>query len=237
MYQGTSQRGRAGVLEVPGVDASDRRLLGDRETLFLVLRGRSGRVTLLLPPQEVFGRNEMRFPCVVFRPTDFLGQPCLHCGDRVEVLEDFMLCVRSKQVVAAFHETCFKRWFVLQDKAGFGTYRFGFVQETKAQAVDGVTRLSLSGQPGTFEELDFERIEELEYVHLAEPGLKSEAAYVRKGGEAEKSEAGSPQVPSDTNILFCPHCDHPNKVPFLETVGVHRCQRCQGKFGVKIVAL
>jgi hypothetical protein len=205
------------------------------------MRGRSTAVTLLLAPQEVFGRNEIRFPCLSFRPTDFLGQVCLHCGDRVELLGDFMLCVRNRQVVAAFHETCFKRWFVLQDKAGFGTYRFGFLQEARAVVVDGVTRVSLAGRKETSEELAFDRIEAMEYVHVADPGLKSEAAYVRKGGEragsGENKIPSSSANPSDTNILFCPHCDHPNKVAFLETAGVHVCDRCKGKFGVKIVAL
>lgn len=234
-----SRRGRSAILEVPGVQAGDPRLLGAGETLFLVLRGRSAAATLLFPPEEVFGRNEVRFGFLSLRPTDYLGQACLHCGDRVEGLEDFMFCIRSGQVVAAFHETCFKRWFVLQDKGAFGTYRFGFLQDCVARSVDGVTRLSLSGQGQASEELPFDRIEVLEYVHLAEPGLHSEAAYVRKGGETESGETSAPGTsnPSDTNILFCPHCDHPNKVAFLETAGVHLCQRCGGKYGVKIVAL
>jgi hypothetical protein len=234
-----AKTGKTSVVEVPGVDPLDSRFLREQETFFLILRGRGTVCKLLLSPSEVFGRNEVRFPSLFLRPTDYLGQGCLHCAERVDDLADFMLCVRAGQVVAAFHESCFKRWFVLQDKASFGGYRFGYLEAAQVRIVDGVSRVSLLGEGKALETLEFDRIEEVDYVHILDPGLHSEAAYVRKGGEGAEASGGKvgKKNPSDTNILFCPHCDHPNKVAFLETVGAHQCERCQGRYGVKIVAL
>lgn len=236
-------RAGSGVLEVPGLDPADPRLLGPRETLFLALRGRSAPARLLLPPEEVFGRNQVRFTPVEVRPTDLLGQRCLHCGAATEGLTDMLLCLRQAAVVAVLHETCFKRWFVLQDKSTFGGYRFGLTRDGAVRVGDGLSRLVLEGQEPV-ESFPATLVEELDYNGLADAGIHSEAAYVRRhgGGEgAEASGAASAAAvggnPSDSNILFCPHCDHPNKVPFLETAGAHHCERCRGRYGVKIVAL
>ncbi len=205
--------------------------LAPDDVVFLVVRGRDKPLRLFPFPEEVFGRAAQRIRPLVLRSTDYLGNACLHCGKPLEDPRDMVLALRGRDLVAVLHETCFKRWFVLQDKAGLPGYRFAWPKDTELVADDGVTRLQVDGTPEPVERAAFTALEALDYGNLAESRAEAEAAYV-------KGKAKAPGLPDDHNIVFCPRCDHPNQVPFLEMVGVtHTCGRCAGRFALKLIEL
>lgn len=230
---------RGNVLEVEGAATRDAGFLAPDEVAFAVVRGRTGATRLVGPPEEVFGRPEIRFRTLPLRITDYLGHGCLHCQAALDDPADMVLCLKKAAVVAVLHETCLKRWFVLQDKAGLGTYRFAYLEDRTLRAREGSARLVVDGAPAPAAGYEFAALRELDYGALADPGLRADGGYVKA---ASQKAPGDPKAAArgsdDLNILLCPRCDHPNKVPFLDTTSrVHACARCQGKFGVKILPL
>lgn len=229
---------RRGAVDVAELTADDPRVLHPNEVVFVVVRGRSTSADFLVGPETVFGRNEVRFQRVTIRVTDYLGYTCLHTGRPVDDPADMVLGIRDLALVAVLRETSFKPWFVLQDKGGLGRYRFAAMKDGHLVAGDQVTRIHVRGEkPAT--EVAYTSLVPLEYGQLADASADAEAASVRGRAKASGEGAAAPApgaVADDLNLVFCPRCDHPNKLPFLEMVGsVHACERCQGGFTVKVM--
>lgn len=90
---------------------------------FLLVRGReeSAGVISKIEPKTIGAgntrRREVHLSTRLIRFLRHLGGRCLHCQERTEALEDFMLVIADGSVDEVLHETCFRKWFIEQDKA------------------------------------------------------------------------------------------------------------------------
>lgn len=223
-------------IKLSQLDSPALEFLDAEEVVFLLIRGRSTPVSLLGTPEEVFGRHELRLVPVAFRPIDYLGRPCLHSKLPVDDPGDMVVCFRAREVVAVLRETCFKKWFVLQDKPGLGNYRFASLRPSRLVSDDGMTRFRKDGELSLVQEVVFDALVDEDYTTgIRESTPDAEPAFVRAQASLPAESGGTPD---DENVVFCPRCDQPNRMSFLDmTATPHVCVRCQGRFGVRVVEL
>ena len=216
-------------LDVAELKADDERFIARSENLFVFLRGCETSCRLIAGSEEVFGRPLTRFSSMRFNPTDFLGHACHHCRKSMEDLDDLVIWIRMGKTGGLLHETCFRKWFVSQDKAELTPYRFACLRKTRLQT-SSLHHQYRVGDDDVLEGVEVDLLAPFGFSQIAESSEEAEAA---REVQAVHREGRT----SETNILFCPRCDCPVKVSFLDTVGVHGCPKCSARFRVRIEEL
>ena len=213
-----------GAISVSSFVDNDERLLNTKEHTFVFLRGRTELMSFLCSFSEVFGRSQIRLKLLKLLPTDLVGSTCFHCNELITDLNDLALSINKMSVTTILHESCFRHWFMKQEKSQITPYRFALAS-TRSIACEAPFTTFITGSTEILSPVSVTVLENLNFNSISSPTVRATSAEVN----VSLSNSDKPGM----NLFFCPRCNATQEISFLDTEEkIHTCSSCCGRFQI-----